>query len=496
MSLSNNPFLPLDRFARRVCAFELGDLARRLPAHSLLTNHRRELQRQEGERLAEEAKAQAKLVGISHQEWEQQWEPFNAALWAVWNTMGVPWSVLDLADFVPTHEELLRRFETCQQASVGLLRLGAWNASPDEAPAPSDPGKPPPTWEELFERLKKRIVAGRATQMPPGTALPLPAQFDFLTSCCELGPGPADELNALSRRWQALVERYPSLQEDKVLARIEGADSVPPEARAELQQLVDDLRTFGRANGCIKVRPGPLIAHDLSRLRSISSPEQLLAFCRERKAELAPSTEGREMAAVLHLELLIEMWAVMDRLGTVVPPRPPLLRADRNEALVACLRDEKDKCPHPEDVLAAYDTVIGWCVQQIEAGRGQGTNNGDQRAQVQAAQGSEADSSAIDPPRPLSPPQEALPKGTGQTPAVLTADDEDILILRALHEAAPRRLTTYEIEAATDVTRKTVGKRLVKLIDRDLVIRPDGPKGGATITQPGQEFLAKLPAPK
>jgi hypothetical protein len=223
---------------------------------------------------------------------------------------------------------------------------------------PDSPAEPAPPASGTAE--------AKANPLPPNSGLPLPARYDFLNRCSDLGPGPAAELVALSRRWQELVEEYPNLHDEGVLARIGTPPGVPERVYGEFQKILADLHAFGERNGCI---PVPALDLATAHFRSITSTEQLLAFCKEKKAELAPSTERREVAAVLHLDLLIEVWAVMDRLGTVVPPRPPLLRADRNEALVACLRDEKGKCPHPEDVLAAYDTAIAWCDRQIEEGR-------------------------------------------------------------------------------------------------------------------------------
>jgi hypothetical protein len=107
---------------------------------------------------------------------------------------------------------------------------------------------------------------------------------------------------------------------------------------------------------------------DLARLRSITSCEQLLAFCKDKKAGLAPAIEGRNMAAVNSISLLREVWAAMDRIGCVVPPRPPLLRVDELRAFSACLLEEEGKYPHPEDALDAYSTAIAWCAGQIAAG--------------------------------------------------------------------------------------------------------------------------------
>ncbi|HYV35513.1 MAG TPA: hypothetical protein VE988_07410 [Gemmataceae bacterium] len=81
-------------------------------------------------------------------------------------------------------------------------------------------------------------------------------------------------------------------------------------------------------------------------------------------------------------------------------------------------------------------------------------------------------------------------------PPDISVDDEDIGILNALHEQAPRLCTLYDLETNANVARKTAGARLKKLIDRGLATRPNGEKRGATITAEGQELLKRCPPPK
>jgi hypothetical protein len=75
-------------------------------------------------------------------------------------------------------------------------------------------------------------------------------------------------------------------------------------------------------------------------------------------------------------------------------------------------------------------------------------------------------------------------------------DAEDLQILRALKKATPRLLTTYDLEAASRISRKTVGQRLNQLVESGLADRPRGPKGGAGITEKGVAALGKRSARK
>ena len=85
------------------------------------------------------------------------------------------------------------------------------------------------------------------------------------------------------------------------------------------------------------------------------------------------------------------------------------------------------------------------------------------------------------------------PEGQRQDPSDTTAplalDDEDFSILSELNQEPPRLLTTYDLEQACLVTRKTVGRRLHRLIERGLAIRPQGDRAGATITDLGKNLL-------
>ena len=68
-------------------------------------------------------------------------------------------------------------------------------------------------------------------------------------------------------------------------------------------------------------------------------------------------------------------------------------------------------------------------------------------------------------------------------------DAEAITVLRELLQQRPRLVTTYELEASTRLTRKTIGARLARLIELGFAARPNGKRGGATITAEGMRVL-------
>jgi hypothetical protein len=82
------------------------------------------------------------------------------------------------------------------------------------------------------------------------------------------------------------------------------------------------------------------------------------------------------------------------------------------------------------------------------------------------------------PPPPPPPP-----------PPVETVGDKEYVILRALRNKKPLRISLEELEDEAEVTRKTCGEVVNRLISRGLAERPDGPRGGATITRAGEELL-------
>jgi hypothetical protein len=70
---------------------------------------------------------------------------------------------------------------------------------------------------------------------------------------------------------------------------------------------------------------------------------------------------------------------------------------------------------------------------------------------------------------------------------------EDVLILKAMADRALQVMNQCEIEAASGVSRKTVGHRLKKLLQWKLVRQPEGQRGGYVITQNGIEVMKQVP---
>jgi hypothetical protein len=84
----------------------------------------------------------------------------------------------------------------------------------------------------------------------------------------------------------------------------------------------------------------------------------------------------------------------------------------------------------------------------------------------------------------------------GKTPLLDAVDEEDILILKAMKDQAPRLLTVAQIQGFSNVSKKTIGPRLNDLIEKKRACRPKGPKMGATITPVGISLLEKCVASK
>jgi hypothetical protein len=76
------------------------------------------------------------------------------------------------------------------------------------------------------------------------------------------------------------------------------------------------------------------------------------------------------------------------------------------------------------------------------------------------------------------------------SPAVLTLDEEDILILCGLVKRSGRWLNRGQIASASDVGEGTVSDRLPGLLEAKLVIRK-GKRGGVTYTSAGKDYLLK-----
>jgi DNA-binding MarR family transcriptional regulator len=66
--------------------------------------------------------------------------------------------------------------------------------------------------------------------------------------------------------------------------------------------------------------------------------------------------------------------------------------------------------------------------------------------------------------------------------------DGEFTVLCQLTEG-PTTMTQVDVENATGISRKTVGKHLKALVDRGFVCYSKGKRGGASITQAGRDFL-------
>lgn len=75
----------------------------------------------------------------------------------------------------------------------------------------------------------------------------------------------------------------------------------------------------------------------------------------------------------------------------------------------------------------------------------------------------------------------------------VVVDPRDVAILRALDKRAPQLCYLVDLEAEDCGTRKTISKRLTKLVEKDLAVRPDGERTGATITPAGRQLLLRCP---
>lgn len=92
--------------------------------------------------------------------------------------------------------------------------------------------------------------------------------------------------------------------------------------------------------------------------------------------------------------------------------------------------------------------------------------------------------------------REALKKqgpSVGAISSTPPLDDKDVSILRYLEEMYPLAKSQTDIEAGSLVSRRTIGRRLAKLRDKNLTHRPKGEKGGEAITDQGRKLLARCP---
>jgi hypothetical protein len=187
MPPGESPLLALDRFARAVCNEEMADLTSRIPRHPFLTNHRRESQRLEGERLAQQATEWAGENNIPFGEFDPRLQSLTTAVLGVMNILGETWWPTSPAEAVEGTQELRQRIEKCRDASSELMRFGHYHACPVPLSHPGD-GQVPPTWDELLGRM-----SDWAASIEPVTG--------------EQSPAVTDETPDKSRREQARALR-------------------------------------------------------------------------------------------------------------------------------------------------------------------------------------------------------------------------------------------------------------------------------------------------
>jgi hypothetical protein len=153
---SANPFVALDRHARRICLAELEDLTGQLPPHPFVVQQRRQQLRAEGELLARQANRVGAQLGI-FLDLEPRLSDFCQAVLAVMNALGRPWSRWENPTTEAYHE-LLRRIESCQQASAAVRRLADPHLPPEAVQDFIGAASLPPTWDELIQRLRDQLV--------------------------------------------------------------------------------------------------------------------------------------------------------------------------------------------------------------------------------------------------------------------------------------------------------------------------------------------------
>jgi DNA-binding transcriptional ArsR family regulator len=86
---------------------------------------------------------------------------------------------------------------------------------------------------------------------------------------------------------------------------------------------------------------------------------------------------------------------------------------------------------------------------------------------------------------------------TDGTPVSSTAgevalDNEDVLILKALHDKYPCLLNLYNIESEIRVSRRSIGSRVKRLKEAGIVEHPKGEKQGIWLTSMGRARTSEL----
>jgi DNA-binding MarR family transcriptional regulator len=77
-------------------------------------------------------------------------------------------------------------------------------------------------------------------------------------------------------------------------------------------------------------------------------------------------------------------------------------------------------------------------------------------------------------------------------PAPLALVPQQLKILQALQQVAPRTLSQEALAGATDLSEKTIRRWLQTLEKAGLVHRPHGPRKGYAITPEGATLLARV----
>src|SRR5262249_27639514 len=135
---SQHPYLALDRFARTVCNSELTDLTSRLPPHPMMTDHRRQEYRNEGDRLASQANEFAAQKRIPFGEHDQLLRALGGQIMSVMNLMGRTWWPTNSEEAKDATKELRQRIESCREASLSLLRFAEYHGCPLPKAHPGD----------------------------------------------------------------------------------------------------------------------------------------------------------------------------------------------------------------------------------------------------------------------------------------------------------------------------------------------------------------------
>lgn len=83
---------------------------------------------------------------------------------------------------------------------------------------------------------------------------------------------------------------------------------------------------------------------------------------------------------------------------------------------------------------------------------------------------------------------------TGNDPVAvpLTIDEAELAVLNAIYDRMPVLVKNTDIEPAAGLSKQTVGDVIVVLIDKGLVIRPNGERKGATLTPAGVALVERV----